>query len=111
VVKVTDPYGPILGFLDRSRYFFFQVAPKCAGHKIPRTCLCEREGGKKPAINEVTIPLFHAVFLFGVLFDHEDEVIMFLRNVGQLSRTTPYYIPEDRNIHALRSENSKSYSP
>jgi hypothetical protein len=22
-----DPYGCILGFLDRSRYFFFQVAP------------------------------------------------------------------------------------
>jgi hypothetical protein len=27
VVSVTDPYGRILGFLDRSRYFFFQVAP------------------------------------------------------------------------------------
>jgi hypothetical protein len=26
VVKVTDPYGRILGFLDRNRYFFFQVA-------------------------------------------------------------------------------------
>jgi hypothetical protein len=26
VVSVTDPYGSILGFLDRSRYFFFQVA-------------------------------------------------------------------------------------
>jgi hypothetical protein len=28
VVSVTDPYGRILGFLDRSRYFFFQVAPQ-----------------------------------------------------------------------------------
>jgi hypothetical protein len=27
VVSVTDPYGIILSFLDRSRYFFFQVAP------------------------------------------------------------------------------------
>jgi hypothetical protein len=27
VVSVTVPYGSILGFLDRSRYFFFQVAP------------------------------------------------------------------------------------
>jgi hypothetical protein len=26
VVSVTDPYGRILGFLDRSRYFFFQIA-------------------------------------------------------------------------------------
>jgi hypothetical protein len=28
VVIVTDPYGRILGFIDRSRYFFFQVAPQ-----------------------------------------------------------------------------------
>jgi hypothetical protein len=28
VVSVTDPYGRILGFLDRTRYFFFQVAPQ-----------------------------------------------------------------------------------
>jgi hypothetical protein len=27
-VSVTDPYGRILSFLDRSRYFFFQVAPQ-----------------------------------------------------------------------------------
>jgi hypothetical protein len=28
VVSVTDPYGRILGFLDRSPYFIFQVAPQ-----------------------------------------------------------------------------------
>jgi hypothetical protein len=28
VVSVTDPHGRILGFLDRSRYCFFQVAPQ-----------------------------------------------------------------------------------
>jgi CBS-domain-containing membrane protein len=28
VVSVTDPYSHILGFLDQSRYFFFQVAPR-----------------------------------------------------------------------------------
>jgi hypothetical protein len=28
VVNVTDPYGRIFDFLDRSRYFFFQVAPQ-----------------------------------------------------------------------------------
>jgi hypothetical protein len=28
VVSVTDSYGLILGFLDRSRYFFFQAAPQ-----------------------------------------------------------------------------------
>jgi hypothetical protein len=28
VVNTTDPYGHILDFLDRSRYFFFRVAVK-----------------------------------------------------------------------------------
>jgi CBS-domain-containing membrane protein len=28
VVSMTDPYGRILGFLGRSRYFSFQVAPQ-----------------------------------------------------------------------------------
>jgi hypothetical protein len=28
VVSATDPYGRNLGFLDRSRYLFFQVAPQ-----------------------------------------------------------------------------------
>jgi hypothetical protein len=27
VVSVTNPYGRIIGFLDRSSHFFFQVAP------------------------------------------------------------------------------------
>jgi hypothetical protein len=28
VVSVTDPCGRILGFLDRSSYFFFEAAPQ-----------------------------------------------------------------------------------
>jgi hypothetical protein len=28
VVSATDPYGLIIGFLDLSRYFFFQAAPQ-----------------------------------------------------------------------------------
>jgi hypothetical protein len=28
LVSVMNPYGRNLGFLDRSRYFFFQVAPQ-----------------------------------------------------------------------------------
>jgi hypothetical protein len=28
VVSMTDPYGRILGFLDRRRYFFIQAAPQ-----------------------------------------------------------------------------------
>jgi hypothetical protein len=38
VVSVTDPYDPILGFLDRSRYFFFQVALNCT-HQAEWTSL------------------------------------------------------------------------
>jgi hypothetical protein len=29
VVSMTDPYGRIFKFLDRSSYFFFQVASNC----------------------------------------------------------------------------------
>jgi hypothetical protein len=28
VIITTDPYGCILGFLDRSLYFFFQIDPQ-----------------------------------------------------------------------------------
>jgi hypothetical protein len=28
VVSMTNPYGRILDFLDRSRYYFFQVSPQ-----------------------------------------------------------------------------------
>jgi hypothetical protein len=28
VVSLTDPYGRNLGFLGRSRYFFFQISPQ-----------------------------------------------------------------------------------
>jgi hypothetical protein len=28
VVSAADPYGRILGFIDRSRFYFFQVAPQ-----------------------------------------------------------------------------------
>jgi hypothetical protein len=28
MVSVTDPYGRIVGFPDRSRYIFYQAAPQ-----------------------------------------------------------------------------------
>jgi hypothetical protein len=28
MIRKTDTYGRILGFLDRNRYYFFQVAPQ-----------------------------------------------------------------------------------
>jgi hypothetical protein len=40
VVSVKDPYGRILGFLDRSHYYFFQIAPQL----YSRSCIgpCSR---------------------------------------------------------------------
>jgi hypothetical protein len=38
-VNVTDPYGRILVFLDRSRYCFFQVAPQMY-HEAEWTLMC-----------------------------------------------------------------------
>jgi hypothetical protein len=34
VVSATDPPGRILGFLDRSRYYFFQVAPQLSSRVL-----------------------------------------------------------------------------
>jgi hypothetical protein len=48
VVSVTDPYGRILRFLDRSPYFFFQVAPQLYSRgwvdPVPDTLLPRKSG-------------------------------------------------------------------
>jgi hypothetical protein len=52
VVSVTDPCSPILCFLDRSHYFFFQVAPQLYSRgsvdPVPDPLLLRRSG--KPVI-------------------------------------------------------------
>jgi hypothetical protein len=49
LVGVTDPYRSILGFLYRSRYFFFQVAPQlCSGglvDPVPDPLVLRNSGG------------------------------------------------------------------
>jgi hypothetical protein len=49
VVSVTDPYGRNLGFVDRSRYFSFQVAPQLYSRgwvdSIPDPLLLRKSGG------------------------------------------------------------------
>jgi hypothetical protein len=37
MISVEDPYGHILGFLRRSRYFFFQIAPQLYSGKAEWT--------------------------------------------------------------------------
>jgi hypothetical protein len=48
VVSVTDLYGLILGFLDRSRYFFFQVVPQLYSRgwveRVPDPLLLKKSG-------------------------------------------------------------------
>jgi hypothetical protein len=48
VVSVTDSYGHILGFLDRGRYFFFQVAPQLYSqglvYPVPDLLLLRKSG-------------------------------------------------------------------
>jgi hypothetical protein len=51
MVSVTDPYGCILGFLDQSRYFFFQVGPQLYWvDPIPNPLLLRKSGsaGNQP---------------------------------------------------------------
>jgi hypothetical protein len=51
VVSVTVPYGRILGFLDRSRYFFFQLAPqlclRCWVDPFPDPLLLRKSGSAR----------------------------------------------------------------
>jgi hypothetical protein len=51
VVSVTDPYCCILGFQDRSRYFFFQVAPQLYSRgwvgPVPDPLLLRKSGSAK----------------------------------------------------------------
>jgi hypothetical protein len=48
VVSVTDPYGRILGFLGRSRYFFFHAAPQLYSRgwvdPVPDSLLLRKSG-------------------------------------------------------------------
>jgi hypothetical protein len=48
VVSVMDPYGRTLGLLDRSRYFFFQVAPQLHSRgwvdPVPNPLLLRKSG-------------------------------------------------------------------
>jgi hypothetical protein len=46
VVSVMDPYSHILGFLDRSRYFFFQVAPQLHSTRLSGPCNLRRQNSK-----------------------------------------------------------------
>jgi hypothetical protein len=59
VVSVTDPYGRILGFLDRSRYFFFQVAPQLYSRgwvdPVPDTLLPRKSGSASNRIRDLWI--------------------------------------------------------
>jgi hypothetical protein len=48
--------------------------------------------------------------LLGFLFDRKHGSDTFLRNVGELHRTTRRSNPEDRTFHSHRCDNPKSYN-
>jgi hypothetical protein len=55
VVNATDPHGRILGFLDRSRYYIFQVAPQLYSRgwvePIPDPLHLRKSNGNNTIIN------------------------------------------------------------
>jgi hypothetical protein len=84
VVRVTDPYGRILGFLDRSRYFIFQVAPQLDSRgwvdTVPDPLLLRKYGtaGNRTRKRKNTKTLSicpQNVLLSCALFLHETEII------------------------------------
>jgi hypothetical protein len=50
VLRVKDPYGRILGFLDRSRYHFLQVAPQL--YSYPVRCFRVTPGVRLPQVED-----------------------------------------------------------
>jgi hypothetical protein len=54
MASMTDPYGSILGFLDRNRYFLFQVAPQLYSRgwvdPVPDPWLLRKSGNQTPIL-------------------------------------------------------------
>jgi hypothetical protein len=54
MVSVTDPYGSILGFLGRSRYVFFQIAPQLYSrgwvNPVPHSLILRRSGSTSESV-------------------------------------------------------------
>jgi hypothetical protein len=59
VVSATDPQGHILGFLDRGRYYFFQVTPqlysRCWVDPIPDLLLLRKSGSAENRARDLWI--------------------------------------------------------
>jgi hypothetical protein len=72
LVSVTDPYGRTFGFLDRSRYFFFQVAPQLYSPSIISLVGCSVEPASRQVRSSlwrtfVKAPSALSTFVFSVL--------------------------------------------
>jgi hypothetical protein len=59
VVSATDPHGRILGFLDRSRYYFFQVSPQLYSEgwvdPVPDSLLLRKSGSARNRTRDLWI--------------------------------------------------------
>jgi hypothetical protein len=53
VVSVTDPYGRILGYIDRSRYFLLSSSFSVCTHEAEWTPLLTHYFSKKVVVSEI----------------------------------------------------------
>jgi hypothetical protein len=84
VVSVTDPYGNILGFLDRSRYFFFQVTPQLYSRGLvdpfPDPLLLRKSGsvGTRTQTSGSGFTFFYITYINSVRTSQETQYISVL---------------------------------
>jgi hypothetical protein len=80
VVTATDPHGHILGFVDRSRYFFFQVAPQLYSRgwidPVPEPLLLRKSGSAGNRTRDLWICSQELWPL-----DHRDGSALSIRNI------------------------------
>jgi hypothetical protein len=125
VVSVTNPYGRILGFLDWSRYFFFQVAPQLYSRgwvdPVPDPLLLRKSGSagnrtrapRSVARNSVTIVIL-AIIIRSVFYSKHDvlETGFYIRlqveltQLGIIDRTSLRNVVfeiEDRTMYNVQN--------
>jgi hypothetical protein len=82
VVSVTDPYGRILGFLDRSRYFSIKIVPYACFKTVQKKLYFEVNRKKKFKIyDDIDIISSCKEVTFHIEASPEDDSSTFFRNI------------------------------
>jgi hypothetical protein len=85
MVSVTDPYGRILGFIDRNRYFFFQQLLSCIHEAEWESNRTSRPVTRKRKICVQFVPHTHAV-------EQKQLRLLSNRNFIRLVKTIPVFV-------------------